>query len=202
MTLDELDAVYRQAAWLITKRSGMTALKALTLGTEALEKTVSEIADLYDLTGEERVRLKPVIAGDIQGGLATAVTVARTAAGFPMPIADASSAPSHATEQGHLATAAMALVTIGPKAAKAHPVIAAASVAYAVGSAGWFGYHAQAYNRAAYELVRGKFGAGAPEPGRVGQMFRAAREGADNRVGRLKQFVKRKAAPGEAEVPE
>jgi hypothetical protein len=48
MSIAELDAVYRGAAWLIAKRSGWAAIKALTVGGESLDRTLNEIGDLCD----------------------------------------------------------------------------------------------------------------------------------------------------------
>lgn len=166
MTIEELDAIHRQVVWLMTKRSGMAAFKALTLGTERLDEVVSDIATMYRLTDEERDRLKPVIADDIHGTVGDALNLAKTAAGVNLPVVADGKPTSEPQRQGHLATAATAVAFIAPKAAKAHPMLAAATVAYAAGTAGWFGYHAQAFNKGAYELARAKIwkARGEPDP--------------------------------------
>lgn len=146
-TLQEIDAIYRQASWIIAKRSGSSAFKALTFGQESLDDTVAEIADLYKLSKAARRVIQPAIVADVQTGLSGAVSLAKAAVGLD--------ALAGGSEKGTDATkSAIALVKLGPAAAKAHPILAAASVAYAVGSAGWFAFHARAFNRAAYEMVK------------------------------------------------
>ena len=153
---------------------------------------------MYQLSDDERRKLMPVIADDIHGGIASAVNVARTAAGLQLPAID-SAETSKSARQGQLAAAATALVTIGPQAARAHPVIAAATVAFAFGSAGWFAYHAQAFNAAAYDLVRAKFGFPAAEPVSAKAIDRSKEIGKAV-FGRVKTLAKRKPAAG-SEAP-
>ncbi|EJU14805.1 hypothetical protein LH128_01839 [Sphingomonas sp. LH128] len=182
INIEELDAIYRQANWLIAKRSGSTAFKALTLGQESLDDTVAEIADLYRLSKEARRTLQPVIAGELQTGLAGAVSMAKAAVGLDGLATGGKGADA--------AKSAMALVKLGPKAAKAHPILAAASVAYAVGSAGWFAFHARAFNRAAYEMVKASIPAsfGTDE----GPDLNDSPKAASPMIGRLKDLAKRR----------
>lgn len=180
--IEELDAIYRQVNWIIAKRSGSTAFKALTLGQESLEDTIAEIADLYKLSKEAKHALQPVIAGEVQTGLAGAVSMAKAAVGLDALAISGKGADA--------AKSAIALVKMGPKAAKAHPVLAAASVAYAVGSAGWFAFHARAFNRAAYEMVKATI----PLAPRADERLPPGdlRPVGAPLLGRLKDFAKRK----------
>ncbi|MFC4255440.1 hypothetical protein GRI97_08375 [Altererythrobacter xixiisoli] len=191
MTLEELDAIHRQASWLIAKRSGSTAFKALTLGQERLADVVTEIAAVYGLTDSQKMQLQPVIADDLHHGIANALNIAKAAVGFNMPGAASSSSESAKAEQGHLAASTLALVTLGPKVVKAHPAIAAASVAYAVGSAGWFAYHARAFNRAAYKMVRATIPGAAADAEPVDVLDPSDATGRQL-LGRLKKLARRK----------
>ena len=168
MTIEELDAIRREAAWLITKRSGWTALKALTVGSESLERTIAEIAELSGLTDGERRVLRPSIAGEIQSGAATAMNTAKSLAGVATTATDGTriaKAASAAWKTGRVGKSLAIAATRGPKAAqtfantgrivgKANPVLLGLTVAWTVGSTGWFAYHARAFNQAAYELKR------------------------------------------------
>ena len=170
MTIDELDAIFRDASWLITKRTGRTALKALTIGSESLDKTIVEIADMYDLTASERRLLRPSIADDVQSGASTAANLAKTTAGVATTVADASKiakAAQNAWKTGRVGKSLLTVATHGSKAAqtfantgrlvgKYNPIILGLTVAWTVGSSSWFGYHAGAFNLAAYELRKGK----------------------------------------------
>lgn len=151
-TLVQLDAVHRQANWLIAKRSGGSALKSLVMGNEPLAETIAAIADLYRLSDEQRATLEPSMGSDLTGGIADVVNVARTAVGLNHD-SNAPNKLASAVEHNANVKSVVALAALAP-AARAHPVVAAASVAFAVGSAGWFAYQARAFNQAAYALVK------------------------------------------------
>jgi hypothetical protein len=144
--------------------------------------TIAEIADLYRLSKKAKNALQPVIAGQVQTGLAGAVSMAKATVGLDALAISGKGADA--------AKSAIALVKMGPKAAKAHPILAAASVAYAVGSAGWFAFHARAFNRAAYEMVKATIpvAPGADEQLPPGDL----RPVGAPLLGRLKDFAKRK----------
>lgn len=168
MTMEELDAIQRQAGWLIAKRSTRTAAKALTVGNESLDKTIVEIADMYELSSAQRRLLRPAIADEVQKGASTAVNVVKTSVGVGTAAMDAGKivkAANSAWKTGRLGKALITVATHGPKAAqtfantgrlvgKFNPVVLGLSVVWTVGSTGWFAYHARAFNLAAYDLKK------------------------------------------------
>ena len=169
MTIEDLDARYREASWLITKRSGWTIAKALTLGSESLEVLIENIADLYELSAEERRRLRPNIAAEAQSGIGKAASYAKALFGAGITAEGGIKAAQTAYKAGRLGKTVLTLIKAGPRAAqtmantgrmvgKANPVIAIATAVYATGSTGWLAYHARAFNLAAYELVRRREG--------------------------------------------
>lgn len=171
VTIDDLDTRYREATWLITKRSGWAMAKALTLGSESLDALVEKIADLYELSSEERRRLRPNVAAEAQSGVGKAANLAKTLFGAGVTAEGGIKAAKTAYRAGRLGKTALTLVKAGPKAAqtmantgrfvgKANPVIAIATAAYATGTTGWLAYHARAFNLASYELVKAREGLG------------------------------------------
>lgn len=174
MTLDDLDTRYREANWLIAKRSTIAVVKALTLGTESLESLIESIADLYELSLAERRKLRPSIAADAQRGVGNAATLVKGTFGTAVTVEGGLKSAQTAYKAGRLGKTLVTLVKSGPKAAqtmaktgkvaaKSNPAIAIATAAYAVGSTGWLAYHARAFNSAAYELVKTREGLGTVE---------------------------------------
>lgn len=176
VTIDDLDTRYREANWLIAKRSGWAMAKALTLGSESLEALVEKIGSLYELSPEEMRRLRPNVAAEAQHGVGKAANLAKTLFGAGVSAEGGVKAAKTAYKAGRLGKTALTLVKAGPKAAqtmantgrvvgKANPIIAIATAAYATGTTGWLAYHARAFNLASYELVKAREGLGGePEP--------------------------------------
>jgi hypothetical protein len=168
MTTEELEAIHREASWLIGKRSTKAAAKALTVGSESLDKTIVEIADMYDLTPSQRRLLRPTIADEVQTGASAAVNVVKTSVGAGKVAMDAgkiAKAAESAWKTGRVGKALLTFATHGPKAAqtfantgrmvgKFNPIVLGLTVAWTVGSTGWFAYHARAFNLAAYEMKK------------------------------------------------
>jgi hypothetical protein len=177
VTSEELDTIYREASWLIAKRSGVTAVKALTVGNESLERTITEIAEMYALTPSERRVLRPSIADEVQKGASTAVNAAKSLAGAAKVSTDGAQiakAAGSAWKAGRIGKSLVTAVTHGPKAAqtfantgrvvsKANPWVLGLTVMWTVSSTGWFAYHARGFNKAAYELKKKQVGKGAIE---------------------------------------
>ena len=168
MTLEELDARYQAASWLIAKRSAAAAGKALIFSAASLDEAAREIAAIYGLNDEESARVQPANA---HTALANVQKAANGLFGDTMGMStgQALSAAKTAIASGQKGSALHALVQAGPKAAKA--LVAGGQVAnkaagkgtpwgwiatavYAAGTGSWFAYNLRAFNLAAYELVR------------------------------------------------
>ncbi len=164
MTIEELDDLYASANRLIIGRSVTAAGKALVFSSSSLDAAARDVADLYDLTVEERAALSP---GDRGTALAT---VQDTAAGLlgtdtPLDAKKAISIAKTAIDGGRKVKAITALLKAGPSAAEAAAVggqVASkatvwgwvATAAYAAGTGTWFAYNLRSFNRAAYEARR------------------------------------------------
>lgn len=169
MTIEELDAIHKNASWLIAKRSGKSAAKALTIGSESLDRTIIEIADMYDLSSSERRTLRPSIAEDIQSTAGIAADLLKTSAGIraATDAAKVVNATKKAYQAGRVGKSLVTIATHGPKAAqtfaatgklvgKFNPVVLGLTAVWTLGSAGYFAYHARAFNNAAYELRKSR----------------------------------------------
>jgi hypothetical protein len=164
MTIEELDDLYAQASRLIMGRSVTAAGRALVFSSSSLDAAAKDIADLYDLTAEERAALGP----DNQG--TALATVHDTAAGLlgtetPLNAKKAVSIARTAIDGGRTIKAITALLKAGPSAAEAAAVggqVASkatvwgwvATAAYAAGTGSWFAYNLRSFNLAAYEARR------------------------------------------------
>ncbi|KQN71871.1 hypothetical protein [Sphingomonas sp. Leaf62] len=123
---------------------------------------------MYGLTEGERRVLRPSIADDVQKGASTIVTAAKSLAGAAATTADAgkmAKAAGAAWKTGRVGKTLVTAITHGPKAAQtfanigrivgeANPVLLGLTVAWTVGSTGWFVYHARSYSLAAYEMKK------------------------------------------------
>lgn len=130
---------------------------------------VEKISDIYELSSEERRRLRPNVAAEAQSGVGKAATYAKTLFGMGVTAEGGAKAARTAYKAGRLGKTALTLIKAGPKAAqtmantgrvvgKANPAIAIATLAYAAGTTGWLAYHARAFNLAAYDLVKTREG--------------------------------------------
>ena len=166
MTLEDLNLIHREANWLITKRSGLSALKSMTVGSESLEHLIDRISDLYELDSKERRRLRPTIATDIHDGLSSSNGNGKKIAGGASAAFNgkkAMSAFKAAQKSGRVSASALAFLKGGPAAAikvatkggvaKANPLFLGLTVGWAVGSTGWLIYQASKYNQAAYSFL-------------------------------------------------
>lgn len=166
MTIEELDAIYRDAKWLIVKRSSWAAAKTIVFGDESLEKTIGEIAEMYALGPSEFRVLRPSIAEDVHHGASKTVrTVAAAGVAASIEAPKVVKAAKAARKAGRVVKSLKTVVTHGPKAAqtfantgrligKANPWALALTAAWTVGSTGWFAHHAYRFNKAAYELKK------------------------------------------------
>jgi hypothetical protein len=164
MTIEELDDLYAQANRLIMGRSVAAAGKALVFSSSSLDAAAKDIADLYDLTVEERAALNP---GDQGTALATVQDTASGLLGTETTL-DAKKVVSiakTAIDGGHKVKAITAFLKAGPSAAEAAAVggqvVSKATVwgwvataAYAAGTGSWFAYNLRSFNLAAYEARR------------------------------------------------
>lgn len=168
MTLEELDARYGAASWLIAKRSATAAGRALMFSADSLDDAAMEIAAIYGLTDEERARVRPAHADD---ALLSVQRAANGLFGDAMGFDDGQvmTVAKQAIASGQKAKVLRALVQAGPAAAKT--VVAGgkvgghaagkgtpwgwiATAVYAAGTGTWFAYNLRAFNIATYEMVR------------------------------------------------
>jgi hypothetical protein len=176
MTLDELDANYKAASWLIAKRSAAAAGKALMFSADSLDAASKEIAAIYGLNDEEWASVLPTNA---ESTLATVQTAANGLFGDTMGLStsQAMSVAKKAVASGQKIKVLQTLMRAGPNAAKA---VAAggkaagrtagggtpwgwiATAAYAAGTGSWFAFNLRAFNLAAYEMVRSREGIETP----------------------------------------
>ncbi len=168
MTLDEIDAKFREASWLIAKHSTVAAGQALIFSAGSLDDAASEIAAIYSLSEDEKTRVQPTHA---YGALDSVQKAANGLFGnsFGMSTGQAASMAKKAVTSGKKLKFLKTLMQAGPKAAKlamgtgktaghaagkGTPWGWIATAAYAVGTGSWFAYNLHAFNIAAYELVR------------------------------------------------
>lgn len=168
MTLDDLDAKFREASWLIAKRSTVAAGQALIFSVGSLDDVAEELAAIYALSGEEKARVQPTHA---HAALESVQTAANSLFGetLGMSAGQAASAAKKAVASGKKLTFIKTLMQAGPKAAKlavssskaagdaagkGTPWGWIATAAYAVGTGSWYAYNLHAFNIAAYDLVR------------------------------------------------
>ncbi|MBD8546797.1 hypothetical protein [Sphingomonas sp. CFBP 8760] len=168
MTLDDLDAKFREASWLIAKRSTVAAGQALIFSVGSLDDAAEEVAAIYALSGEEKARVQPTHA---HAALESVQTAASSLFGetLGMSAGQAASAAKKAVASGKKLTFLKTLMQAGPKAAnlavsggkaagnaagKSTPWGWIATAAYAVGTGSWYAYNLHAFNIAAYDLVR------------------------------------------------
>jgi hypothetical protein len=81
--IEELDDLYAQANRLIVARSVTAAGKALVFSSSSLDAAAKDIADLYDLTAEERAASNP---GDQGTALAKVQDTAANLLGARTPL--------------------------------------------------------------------------------------------------------------------
>ena len=172
MTLEELNANYQAASWLIARRSAAAAGKALIFSAGSLDDAAREIAAVYGLSDEECARVHP---GSAHDALSSVQTAASGLFGdtMGMTAGQAMSVAKTAVASGQKGKVLQALMQAGPGAAKA---VAAggtavgkvagstagkgtpwgwiATAVYAAGTGSWFAYNLRRFNLAAYELVR------------------------------------------------
>lgn len=168
MTLDDLDAKFREASWLIARRSTVAAGQALIFSAGSLDDAAEEVAAIYALSVEEKARVQPTHA---HAALESVQTAANSVFGesFGMSASQATSVARKAVASGKKLTFLKTLMQAGPKAAKlalnggkaaskaagkGTPWGWIATAAYAVGTGSWFAYNLHAFNIAAYDVVR------------------------------------------------
>jgi hypothetical protein len=168
VTLDDLDAKFREASWLIAKRSTVAAGQALIFSAGSLDDAAEEVAAIYALSAEEKAQVQPTHA---HAALESVQTAANGLFGdaLGMSAGQAASVAKKAVASGKKLTFLKTLMQAGPKAAKlavsggkaasraagkGTPWGWIATAAYAVGTGSWFAYNLHAFNIAAYDLVR------------------------------------------------
>lgn len=168
MTLEELDANYKAAGWLIAKRSTVAAGKALIFTAESLDSAAGEIAAIYGLSAEEVARVHPTGANNALDNIQKA-TNGLFGETMGLSTGQAMTVAKEAVASEQKVKLLKTLMTAGPKAAaaamaggkaasqaagKGTPWGWIATAVYAAGTGSWFAYNLRAFNLAAYELVR------------------------------------------------
>lgn len=162
-TLADLDRRHAEAARLIRRRAAVAGAKALVIGRESLSALTGDVADIYGLSAADRAALAPTAAPSTGPA---AEEVGGTAAGG-IGLGQALRLARHARKASAayksvrtIATGAGLVARGGRLLGRAVPLAAAAIGAYAVGTGGWFLWRANAYNQAAYDLLRARIAAG------------------------------------------
>lgn len=172
MTLDDLDAKFREANWLIATRSTMAAGQALIFSAGSLDHAAEDIAAIYALSEEEKAKVQPTQAHSALESIQKAANGLFGEA-MGMSAGEAASVAKKAVVGGKKLKFLKTLIQAGPKAAKlavsggkaasqipskGTPWGWIATAAYAVGTGAWFAYNLHAFNIASYELVRRREG--------------------------------------------
>ncbi len=170
MRREDLDRIYDNVRGEIIKRSGTQAVKSVFVGHESLDAMIEYIGDAYGLSGEDRTRLRPPNPLDLLAKSDHVRTLLSAGAGVKrleeikklflvahkheritktaQVLANhGMDAATKFAKTGKIAKAAAGGATQG---AKGIPILAAAQVAYTVGTTGWFAWNAVRYNDACY----------------------------------------------------